>query len=73
MPSAFDDFTERAHRENKNQTVRALNNMKLLETTMLEAGFSGWPLEWWHYDINGWNIDLLYTSLDISLQELKGI
>lgn len=67
MPSEFDDFTERAHRENRNQSHTARTNMKLLEGAMQEEGFVGWPLEWWHYDLQGWNDDTLYPSLDIPL------
>src|SRR5581483_1816507 len=47
MPSEFDDFTERAHRNNPNHSEVARNNMKILEQAMQEAGFIGWPLEWW--------------------------
>ena len=67
MPSVFDDFTERAHRDNKNQTPEARKNMKLLEHAMQVQGFSGWPLEWWHYDFNGWHDDTKYPSLDIPI------
>lgn len=70
MPSSFDDFTERAHRNNLAHSATTFKNMKLLETAMESEGFSGWPLEWWHYDFNGWNDDEKYPSLDVSFEEL---
>lgn len=71
MPSAFDDFTERAHRDNPAHSPTAYRNMKLLEDAMHAEGFIGWPLEWWHYDLPGWNDDVRYPSLNISLTELS--
>lgn len=67
MPSAFDDFTERAHRINELQSPAARTNMQLLERAMTQEGFTGWPLEWWHYDLQGWNDDTLYPPLDIQI------
>jgi D-alanyl-D-alanine dipeptidase len=71
MPSPFDDFTERAHRDNPAHSPTALRNMKLLEDAMIIEGFIGWPLEWWHYDLQGWNDDARYPSLNIPLTELS--
>ena len=70
MPSQFDDFTDKAHRINPAHSERSRRNMLLLEQAMLAEGFEGWPLEWWHYDLQGWNDDERYPSLDIPLQEL---
>ncbi len=49
LPTAFDDFTEAAHRD------RALKGdagaeARRLEAAMTKAGFVGMPTEWWHYD-----------------------
>lgn len=71
MPSVFDDFTERAHRNSPLHSPAARTNMKLLQDAMEAEGFIGWPFEWWHYDLQGWNDDMRYPSLDISLTELK--
>ncbi len=65
MPSAFDDFTDRAHRNNKEHTPAARMHMQWLESAMRKEGFIGWPLEWWHYDLQGWNDDVMYPPLDI--------
>lgn len=70
MPSLFDDFSARAHRTNPLHSPAAYKSMKLLEHAMQAEGFIGWPLEWWHYDLQGWNNDLLYPSLNISFEEL---
>lgn len=70
MPSQFDDFTKNAHRENSNHSNIALNNMKLLEQLMQEEGFIGWPLEWWHYDLKGWDNDIKYPSLNVSFEDI---
>ena len=54
MPSAFDDFSERAHRGYKEGTEEALKNSLLLQEVMEKHGFIGMPTEWWHFDLVGW-------------------
>lgn len=54
MPSGFDDFSERAHREFQGATPEAKSNSLLLETVMEKHGFQGLPSEWWHFDLVGW-------------------
>jgi D-alanyl-D-alanine dipeptidase len=54
MPSCFDDFSEKAHRDYQGASEEALNNRALLETVMQKHGFTGFPSEWWHFDFNGW-------------------
>ncbi len=54
MPSGFDNFTERAHRNFKGSSPLARKNMKLLESVMERHGFIGLPTEWWHFDAKGW-------------------
>lgn len=64
MPSAFDDFTQRAHRNDNGASQLANQNMKLLEDLMSQQGFEGLPTEWWHFDLKNWrnyndfNLDL---------------
>lgn len=70
MPSDFDDFTERAHRDNPLHSKAARENMKILEDAMEAEGFIGWPFEWWHYDLKNWENDTLYPALDITLESL---
>ncbi len=54
MPSAFDDFSEKAHRDYMGASAEEIANRELLETIMLKHGFIGLPTEWWHFDLVGW-------------------
>jgi D-alanyl-D-alanine dipeptidase len=54
MPSAFDDFSEKAHRNYMGATQEAIENRELLQKVMEEHGFVGLPTEWWHFDLIGW-------------------
>jgi len=54
-PTAYDDFTEKAHRNYSGAGKEATENSRLLEALMNEAGFQGLATEWWHYDYNGWD------------------
>jgi D-alanyl-D-alanine dipeptidase len=67
MPSAFDDFTEAAHRDAKGMTARQRENMLELQDAMARQGFEPYPFEWWHYDFHGWKN---YPVLDISFEAL---
>ncbi len=68
MPSEFDDFSERAHRNYMNLPEEVIKNRELLETVMLKHGFTGLSTEWWHFDFKGWEA---YPLLDISFEELQ--
>ena len=50
MPTAFDDFSERAYRTYKKLPVNIIQNRKILEETMGQAGFAPLPSAWWHFD-----------------------
>jgi len=54
MPSAYDEFTERAHRDYAGGTDEARANRALLEEVMQRHGFVGLPTEWWHFDAADW-------------------
>lgn len=54
MPTAFDDFSERAARNYRGSSPTARRNMKLLERSMRKQGFLGYPTEWWHFDDPDW-------------------
>ena len=54
MPTPFDDFTERAHRDARGIPAEAARNAKLLETAMIKHGFLPYPFEWWHFDFRDW-------------------
>lgn len=51
MPTEFDDFSKRADRDYSDITdQKAIQNVKILERAMKNAGFSGYKNEWWHYN-----------------------
>jgi beta-N-acetylhexosaminidase/D-alanyl-D-alanine dipeptidase len=64
MPTAFDDFSERAHRNAQDASPEALHNRALLEDAMRKEGFEPLPTEWWHFDGPGWQ---RYELLDVPL------
>ena len=61
MPTAFDDFTEKAHRGNASASPEARRNSLVLERAMQAQGFEPYPSEWWHFDGPGWQN---YAPLD---------
>lgn len=67
MPSAFDDFSERAHRDYRDLPMEAVQNRQILEDAMAARGFSGFATEWWHFDFRGWE---RYPLRDIGLGTL---
>ena len=64
MPSVFDDFSEKAHRDYMGATSAEIANRVLLETGMEKHGFIGLSTEWWHFDLVGWEN---HPVLDITL------
>lgn len=54
MPSQFDDFSEKAHRDYLGATDEEKENRALLQDVMEKHGFIGLPTEWWHFDLVGW-------------------
>ncbi|MBI3558271.1 MAG: M15 family metallopeptidase [Deltaproteobacteria bacterium] len=54
MPSGYDDFSERAHRDYAGASPSARANMKTLEAAMAREGFVPYPTEWWHFDALNW-------------------
>jgi D-alanyl-D-alanine dipeptidase len=67
MPSDFDDFSERAHRDYQGGTAEQRRNRQILEDVMQKHGFTGYPTEWWHFDLKDWES---YPPLDIPIDEL---
>jgi len=65
MPTAFDDFSVRAHRDATTWTPEERRNAELLERAMTAEGFAPLPTEWWHYDGPGWE---RYALLDVPLR-----
>lgn len=62
MPTPFDEFSERAHRNYMGCSQAAIDNRALLERLMVEEEFEPLPTEWWHFDIVGWRS---YKELDL--------
>jgi D-alanyl-D-alanine dipeptidase len=60
MPTPFDDFTEKAHRDYEGGPEEAIRNRRLLERIMEKHGFVGLKTEWWHFDdVDSRKYDLL--------------
>ena len=49
MPSEFDDFSDRAHRDYSHATPAAAKHAVILEQAMEQAGFNPYFDEWWHF------------------------
>jgi D-alanyl-D-alanine dipeptidase len=54
MPTAFDEFSEKAHRDFQDLPAEAIRNRTLLEKAMVAEGFEPLPTEWWHFDAPDW-------------------
>jgi D-alanyl-D-alanine dipeptidase len=67
MPSDFDDFSERAHRDYLGGTAGQRRNRQILQDVMTKHGFTGYPTEWWHFDLEDWE---KYPPLDIPIDQL---
>ncbi len=50
MPSGYDDFSEKAHRNNPRIPEEQRRNSLILEKAMTKEGFIPYPTEWWHFD-----------------------
>lgn len=64
MPSDFDDFTQKAYRDNKNISAKAKENITYLADVMKKYGFEPLNSEWWHFTDTDWE---KYPLLDIKL------
>ena len=68
MPSVFDDFSEKAHRNYMEASEEAIKNRELLQQVMEKHGFIGLPTEWWHFDFAGWEN---YPPINQILEQAK--
>lgn len=52
MGTDFDDFSEAAHTAyfESAPSSRIRDNRRILYNAMVDAGFTNYPAEWWHYD-----------------------
>jgi zinc D-Ala-D-Ala dipeptidase len=67
MPSGYDEFSPRAHRNFTAAPAEALLHRDLLQKLMETEGFRGASNEWWHFDFAGWE---KYPVLDIPFEAL---
>jgi len=67
MPTPFDDFTKKAHRDYNGGSAQSRKNRQTLEDAMKKQGFIGISTEWWHFDSEDWQ---KFAILDISLTEI---
>ena len=68
MPTPFDDFTPKAHRNYTDLPPEVIHNRELLERVMTEHHFRGLDTEWWHFDFRGWR---QYGLLDVDYSQIK--
>lgn len=54
MPTAYDDFSERAYASYPDLPSEVLKNRSYLQQGMLQAGFVFYEYEWWHFDDKDW-------------------
>ncbi|MFH5836919.1 M15 family metallopeptidase [Proteiniclasticum sp. C24MP] len=64
MPTAYDDFSEKASRNYQGSSATARENMLYLTRIMEESGFTGLSSEWWHFD----DKSRTYPLLDVDFQ-----
>jgi zinc D-Ala-D-Ala dipeptidase len=62
MPSHFDDFSEKSHRNYMKATKEEITNRDLLQKVMEKNGFIGEQCEWWHFNLVGWEN---YPPIDV--------
>jgi zinc D-Ala-D-Ala dipeptidase len=67
MPSAFDDFSQRAHRDYMGASAEAIANRERLARYMEAQGFIGMSNEWWHFDYKDWRD---FPVLDLPFEDL---
>ena len=70
MPTAFDDFTERAAHAWQDLPEEAIKNRSRLKQIMIKYGFTPIRSEWWHYNLKNYE---QYPILDISFKEIDSL
>jgi zinc D-Ala-D-Ala dipeptidase len=67
MPSAYDEFSERAFPAYQGGTGEARANRDLLRSAMEAEGFTVLKEEWWHFDFKNWRE---YRIQDIPFEKI---
>ena len=68
MPSAYDDFSERAHPGYAGGSAEERAHRDTLRAAMEAEGFTVYENEWWHFDFEGWE---RYPVLDLPFETLR--
>ncbi|MBC7650946.1 MAG: M15 family metallopeptidase [Deinococcales bacterium] len=68
MPTAFDDFTEKAHHNYMQLDSVVIYNRQLLKTVMQKNGFIALDTEWWHYYLPN---SAKYELLDFNFKQMN--
>ncbi len=67
MPSAYDEFTERAFPSYTGGTQEVRSRRDLLRAAMEAEGFTVYPAEWWHFDYKDWK---QYRIMDVPFESI---
>ena len=67
MPSAYDEFTERAFPSYTGGTQEVRSRRDLLRAAMEAEGFTVYPAEWWHFDYKDWK---QYRIMDVPFEAI---
>lgn len=66
MPSKYDDFSEKSHKNYMLASKIAIKNRLTLQKIMEKHGFMSVDTEWWHFDLKGWE---KFPPLDFTPQK----
>jgi D-alanyl-D-alanine dipeptidase len=67
MPTPYDEFSSRAHRDYFKVTAEVSENRRILQAAMQANGFLTIESEWWHFDHRDWS---QFPLADVSLETL---
>lgn len=68
MPTPYDDFSLRAHRNYMKLPQHIIRNRSILQNTMAKHGFTGLRTEWWHFDYKYWR---QFPPIPLTMEQLK--
>lgn len=69
MPTAFDNFTNKAHQDYMELSKKIIDNRNLLKHIMKQYGFAPLSTEWWHFSFP--NPTEKYKILNLNFDELN--
>ena len=67
MPSAYDEFSERAYPTYQGGSPEARASRELLRAAMETEGFTVYQAEWWHFDYQDWK---QYRILNVPFERM---